>query len=173
MNSKVLKEYLYLGKKKTNKLISPPVKILKKAKNLRKQNTFITKVWIALGCFWSLLLKLSSKFPTKKKKNPFFQAECRGIRGQWFSDEVAELGRESRSVCPSHFAAFVGSNWRGWTACVIFCRLHALQKPKLTNVLTLQYFITPCKRCGDWVLVNSKRSWILFCSHRQLWLTPC
>lgn len=85
MNSKVLKEYLYLEKKKkTNKLISPPVKILKKAKNLRKQNTFITKVWIALGCFWSLLLKLSSKFPTKKKKIHFSRQNAEELEGSDF-----------------------------------------------------------------------------------------
>lgn len=61
-----------------------------KKKSPRKQNTFIAKLWIALGYFWNLFLKLPFLFKTPCRK-PFFQAETRGIRGiSWWGGRAGE-----------------------------------------------------------------------------------
>lgn len=55
----------------------------------RKQNTFFTKHWIALGCFWNLFLKLlpiiNPPYPQKKKKKkPFSRQNLEELEGSHF-----------------------------------------------------------------------------------------
>lgn len=59
-------------------------------KSPRKQNTYIVKLWIALGCFWNLFLKLPFLFKTPCRK-PFLPGRNQRNRGiSWRGGRAGE-----------------------------------------------------------------------------------
>lgn len=140
-----------------------------KTKSPRKENTFITRLWIAPGCFWSLCLKLPLilKIPHRK---PFSRQKPARLEGSNFL-----------------------TRWQGWgrnpNLCALLTWLVLLAAAEEVELPT--WFSADCMYCDNqnsWMfllcilsvpfvkavvsgyLINTKGSWVLFCSSRQLWL---
>lgn len=145
------------------------MKMARKEKSPRKQNAFITKLWITSGCFWSLFSKLPLLFKIPCRK-PFSRQKSEELEGSDFL-----------------------MRWQSWGGnpdlCVLLSWLLLLAAAKETELFV--WFSADCLHCdsqnsctsvlhglslclvktvASGYLTNAKRSGGLFCSTHRTWL---